>query len=501
MADSNGAFPELTIDVGQSAQYNTSQPISTLEQAVEGTLREVLAWRPRTTDPKGFLAALNQAFTEQEVDGHSTWAWTPRSYSVQADMGAVTGAQASIYARARAALDQSVPLIEGLRPLRADADDEDVEAIRALVQSQLTELIDELGVVGGPRQDRIKGLFNTLLGNKTPADPDDVHGLLGLMRDRFGLERQRVNTVEEEQNLTNFRIIVDHVIGLKRSWKTLKHYFDRDGTDVFLGTQLVLLSRSLDVIAESVRELYFKLDSVWLGAAERQTVTLKSGLTIAELLSWVERFAGEEAPRIIREAGKDGVVALQPTLEKLQNLVQSAWDESKGAGNNPQAGFHRERIQIGLEEMTLHLREAAKLASQIRREPAPMITAVFPDHAYVNDKVWLTVNGRYFQDGAKVQLRKVSVTDPSKNLEIKAAHVTVVSDTQICANFDLTGAKSGTWQVVITNPDGSENEPKNNTFTIEEPPNDDDKPAPEPFQVEMIEVITVTGAKLDNDVV
>jgi hypothetical protein len=449
MSDSNGAFPELTIDVGQTAQYNTARPISTLEQIVEGSLREVLAWRPRTTDVKGFAAALKQAFTEEEVDGRSRWKWTPRSYSVQADMGAVTGAQASIYARARAALDQSVPLIEGLYPLRADADDEDMEAIRALVESQLTELTDELGVVGGPRILRVEGLFDTLLGQNFGSDePDDAEGLLGVMRERFGLERPQVNTITEEQNLTNFRIIVDHAIGLKRSWNTLKHYFDRRGTDVFLGTQLVLLSRSLGVIAESVQELYFKMDSVWLGEAERQTVVLNSRLTIAELLSWVERFASEEAPRIIREAGKDGVIAFQPTLRQLRNLVQRALEQSREDANNPQAGFHHERVRKGLGELKLHLDEAVRLTGQIRREPDPEVTAVDPETALVDSLVRLKVYGQQFQEGAGVKLHKES------NSPIKGTEVVVVGENIVIASFDLKDAALGQWAVEVCNPDG-----------------------------------------------
>ena len=84
---------------------------------------------------------------------------------------------------------------------------------------------------------------------------------------------------------------------MRRSWHNLRHFFDHKHSDVFLGTQLVLLSRALGVVAELVQELYFVMDSVFLGAAERQTVRLRTGLTIAELFGWVERFATEEALR------------------------------------------------------------------------------------------------------------------------------------------------------------------------------------------------------------
>ena len=60
----------------------------------------MLNWRSAgfNGDAKGFVAALNQSFTLTRVQGHTEFTWTPRSYSsVQTGLGALTGAQASIY--------------------------------------------------------------------------------------------------------------------------------------------------------------------------------------------------------------------------------------------------------------------------------------------------------------------------------------------------------------------------------------------------------------------
>lgn len=445
------AFPELTIDVGRLAGRSGTVSASPLGQTVENALREVLAWRPKTSDPKGFLAALNQSFTVQDVEGHTEWSWTPRSYSVQADMGAVTGAQASIYARARAALDQSVPLLEGLYPLRADADTQDVEAIRAVVQAEMTELINELGAVGGPRLHRVDGLFDSLLGDDPiENDPEKVAGLLGALRKQFGLTRERVNTIDEEQNLTNNLIVVEHVISLRQSWQTQRHFFNRKGSDVFLGTQLVLLSRALGVVAESVQETYLLMDSVWLSAAERQVVQLDSGLTIAELLDWVERFASEEALQIIREAGKDGVIAFRPTVKRLVDLVEQAWRQSKNQENNSQAGFHHVRVRTALEELTLHLREAFKLTNQIKRLPPPKVFMFEPEQSLRGEMVRLVVDGENFQPGASLYLTEWG----EGKGKIQAKRINIVGPTEIKAHFDLNNVMSNKWAVVVKNPDG-----------------------------------------------
>ncbi|MFZ4656174.1 MAG: hypothetical protein ACOYNY_04135 [Caldilineaceae bacterium] len=455
MASNNGVFPELTIEVGpsttRSAGATTASPLA---QTVENALREVLAWRPRSSDAKGFVAALNQAFTGNEVDGHMEFTWTPRSYAVQADMGEVTGAQASIHARARHALEHTVPLLEGLTPLRADADAEDSEAARSLVISQLTELVNELGQPGGPRLDRVDGLFSMLLGDGNYHDnPEAVEGLFGLLRDRFGLRRDQVNNVPEEQNLTNLFIGIDHTLALRQSWKTVHHFFNREGSDVFLGTQLVLFSRAFNTVADSVQELYFVFDSLFLGAAERQTVKLRLGnrlITIAELFSWVERFVTEEAPQIIRDAGKDGVIAFRPTVVKLKELVDAAVALSGKPGNNSQAGFHHPRAHTALLEVAAHMNEVLTLTTQIQRQPAPKVFFVNTNPVPARNGQRLTISGKGFQRDATVHLDEWG---KNQHTQIPGTEVVFIDETVLHATFDFSNCEKSDWVVVVTNPD------------------------------------------------
>ena len=100
------------------------------------------------------------------------------------------GAQASIYQRAKVALDQSLPLLDGLYSLLPDSDPEDTGAIRAIIRFELSELVSELGVEGGPRVQRVDELFASLLGDDPDlTDPEQVGGQLNLLRERLGLER------------------------------------------------------------------------------------------------------------------------------------------------------------------------------------------------------------------------------------------------------------------------------------------------------------------------
>jgi hypothetical protein len=412
-------FPFLTEEVDLGGGAGPAQPpagVGAVGQTVERALRDVLGWRPRASDPKGFQAALQHAFTTEEMAGHTETRWNPRSYSVeiQADLGAVTGAQASLYTRAKSTIDRTLPLVDGLQPLRVDFDPENVNAIRAIVRTQLTELVAELGVEGGPRVQRVDQLFGFLLGDQpfddldVLRDPGEVEGNLGVLRDRLGLERRRINTIEEEQNFTNFLIVVDDVVSLAESWDAQRASFDRQSAvEPFLGTQLVLVSRDLEVIAESVREVEFAMNSVFLGPAERQTLELRfppapagtgqrSGVPtaagappmfVSELLTWVERFATEEGRQLIDEGGRQGVVAFRPTLQLLQALVQAAGVQDPG---RMPAAYRRQRVQRAIRELADQLASAAERVALIRPpvddgtddqttpRPAPTITVQPP---------------------------------------------------------------------------------------------------------------------------
>jgi hypothetical protein len=309
-----------------------------LGQLAEGASRDVLNWRPKD-DPKAFQAALVQSFSLRDFEGHTEWKWTPRSYTVQTDLGAVTGAQASIYTRAKMALDQAVPLLEGLSPLRRDVLDEDLQSMCAVVKSELTQLVNEFGVLGGPRVQRIDELFRLLLGDGLVTDPQAIPASseLGILGNRFGMEEGRVNTIDDEQDLTNYLILVDYVISLRQSWNAQRRYFDgTPNVQPFLGTQLVILSRDLEVVAESVHDVGFAMDTVFMGPAERSALRLdftsiqRPPMFVADLLDWVDRFASSEGPTLIQSSGKDGVNAFKPVVADLARHVRSALTTSYG---------------------------------------------------------------------------------------------------------------------------------------------------------------------------
>jgi hypothetical protein len=420
------SYPVLTQDFSPANLPSATTPgpaapvsgTSPLGLMADKAIREVLSWRTKSDDPKGFAGALNQAFALKDVEGHTEWNWTPRSYTVQTDMGAITGAQASIYARAKVALDQSMPLLDGLYPLLPVVEQEDLATVQAVVRTQFTALVNEFGVVGGPRVPRVDELFELLIGHHEPpsdasspkqVDPFSPENIektssLGLVRERFGLRRRYVTTVDDEQNLTNFLILVDYVRGLEESWEQYKKYFIRtvEGLterEPFFGTQLVLMSRALEVVAQGVQDAYYTMDSVFMGDPERQTAQLvfsnvsydilvkrndpteatktfpigTSGLFVAELLDWVYRAASEELPGLLQDAGKDGIESFKRVTDRLRKFVRAAIPSHRVVGGveigqhapGLPPGYFTPRVKQALKLLADGLDEAYFLASEI----------------------------------------------------------------------------------------------------------------------------------------
>ena len=65
--------------------------------------------------------------------------------------------------------------------------------------------------------------------------------------------------------------------------------------------------------------------TVFFGPEERAVTEIEldkgARITVAELLEWVEQFAGVEAPQLIEDSGKDGVAAVKDTLNVLRGLI------------------------------------------------------------------------------------------------------------------------------------------------------------------------------------
>ena len=363
-----------------------------LGPVVTKALQDVLGWKINAGDSKGFVNALNQSFELTQFEGTVQSKWTPRSSAVQTDLsGGISGAQASLYTMAKTILDQTLPLLESLHPLKPDADAEYVEVLRQLARSQLTELVTELGMLGGPRVVRVNQYFRMLTGARIHTDdreqdddeiiitdPDQIGGTLGGLRDEMGLRAigthdkpSYVNNVDDEHDVTDFRVIVGYVNAMLGNWiHNIQFFMTMESP--FLGTQLVWISRQLGVVNESVEEVRFVLDSVFVGPAERETLWLTKltdrdgrrlpDITLEALLSWIQSFVTSEGPDIIQAGGKFAIGEdFQHMVRQLHRYAHALVHSAEHSHN----AFGTERVVVALQKLARQLYELYRMARSV----------------------------------------------------------------------------------------------------------------------------------------
>lgn len=263
-----------------------------------------------------------------------------------------------------------LPLLDGLCAFLPAREPKDLDSVRNMVKSLFTQLVNDFGIEGGPRIPRVDQLFRLLLGYPVPTNPEgaDHESQLGILRQRFNLKREFITTIADEQNLTNYLIVVDYLIGLNNSWINEKKYFAHSGTTAqpYFGTQVVLLSRSLDAVAQAVKDVCFAMDSEFLGAPMRQTILLdftsispESSLFVAELLDWVERAASDELPRQLQNSGKDAIGTMKHVVGDLHRFVRAALIPQQPPTGLPE-GYLTPRVQGALRLLAESLEETLR---------------------------------------------------------------------------------------------------------------------------------------------
>jgi hypothetical protein len=368
-----------------------------LGQIAARAIGDALGWKPNASDAKGFVGALTQSFSLTEVEGHVESKWNQRTYTVQSDLaGVISGAQASLYARAKVAQDNCLPLLDSLYPLDPTADTEYVKALREMAKSQIAEIVKQFGAVP-PSILRVNTYFKILMGTqqlrfddepRVEADPDKIKGTLGSLRDTYGIyflrngrDNQFSNSVQDEQDVTNFRMISDYMTSLLQSWLANGKYFLLSPTRLpaFLGTQLVLISRQLGVIAETVNEVRFALDSVFIGPNERQTLLVEfdddrelPAMYLEDVLTEIESSVTDELPRLIQDGGRIAITNnLLPVVQTLMNMIQGAKDPS-----NLDAlpdGFSTARVRHALDDLSDQLTQLFTQGQQVGMQiPEPL---------------------------------------------------------------------------------------------------------------------------------
>jgi hypothetical protein len=122
------------------------------------------------------------------------------------------------------------PFLKTVYSLDTETPQRDVAALKQTIEWDLGKLLEDLGRPGGPSHSTVCQCFKNLLGQelstdsntRIEADVDRVVGSLGKLRDVCGLGFGRfVVTIDDERNVTNFRIVVDYIASLRGAGSTI----------------------------------------------------------------------------------------------------------------------------------------------------------------------------------------------------------------------------------------------------------------------------------------
>jgi hypothetical protein len=376
----------VTEQIGAAAGA-TASTTGAPSAVIERQLRNILGWTPKPADTYGLVRALEKSFSAREDRGVTRWYYTPRGTAIPLEAAEITGAQGSLYLRAKGAVDDMLTILDGLEPMREEAADEDaVEGIRTIVQYTLSQIVDEIGRDGGPTVPLVDSLFDQLLGtDETKTKEDEVDGDVGRLRDRFYFDRDFISTLADETNFTKFLTLVDSAVSLRGSWIAQRDFFVGTSGKPFFGPQLSKLRRVLETIGQNAEEVFVALDTVGIDQTERESL-VRDSLFLQPTLDWVQGYVTEAAPRLVEQAGVDGAKSLLPNLAAMADAVDKfipPVDAFPTLYNTPLVFATLQSLQRGLVE-------AAKIVEQLgvgpgahaitlKTEVVPPVTVPPPD--------------------------------------------------------------------------------------------------------------------------
>ncbi|MDQ3654924.1 MAG: hypothetical protein M3457_07590 [Chloroflexota bacterium] len=348
-----------------------------LDQIFNDAMFRVLGQRVRPDQPRDLRTAFDRVFVEKDVDGRSEveYRGTSGTATLPIEGGSVTsGRQAVIYRRAHAELDV---VRQALAELEADNDDDqdEFEAVRAVVDRKLIELVGALGKEVRPPIKRVDAVFALLIGPEGTSSEGSSLATLGelvgftdsdqLIDDLVGFNANGNDnlkgggdiTRDDDRMSTRYLEVALYVTGLRSNWLQLKNQFGQPASSIPLGTQLDLLARLLDRLGEETDDLDVALTMSDVDSAQREFVVISKQpeTTLAELMDWLSEFS---------VTGKSfdsgpGIDAVRQTATAIHALVKAALKLATGPQGNA-SELRSRRVKSALVQLSSILAQVEK---------------------------------------------------------------------------------------------------------------------------------------------
>lgn len=395
----------------------TSSSASSLERQVDSAIAQAL----RKTPGRGatnFIKALDAAYPRSK--GGKTATASSRSQAVLynsdengkgSSLGELSTRQLALHRQTSIIAADGLKILEELQPFVPDADNDRVEALRSLIQSQITLLVEEFGRADEPRSARVESAFKSLREYVS----------------EFGKQAQLndpmlVAIPDDENQTTKFELLRSYTKSISQAWANY-YRAEKSSGSYSLSEKIDRARVLLPIVSQATTDFSDALESVGLSESERRsraslfstlnvdaikavdatgdmdtsstrisvirnnvlielpvpgetaTVTEKipigrwlPDITVSDLIDWLDRFSNMEAPSALESTyGIDFVTdqsdRLFWTIAAIVAHLNTTSSFSQGSKSMLEQILSNERVRWSLDNLLSQLQALANLAT------------------------------------------------------------------------------------------------------------------------------------------
>jgi len=375
----------------------TSSNASSLERQVDSAIAQAL----RKTPGRGatnFIKALDAAYPRSKSGKAATVSSRSQVVLYNADendksngLGELSTRQLALHRQTSIIAADALKILEELQPFVPDSDNDRVEALRSLIQSQITLLVEEFGRADEPRSARVESAFKSLREYVS----------------EFGKQAQLndpmlVAILDDENQTTKFELLSSYTKSISQAWAN--YYRAEKSSKIYSLSEKVDRARVLlPIVSQATIDFSDALESVGLSESERRSrASLFSTLnvdavpmdevrkvssprepvrvertpigkwlpdiTVSDLIDWLDRFSNMEAPSALESTyGIDFVTdqahRLFMTTAAIVAHLKTTSTFSQGGKSMLEQILSNERVSWSLDNLLSQLQALADLAA------------------------------------------------------------------------------------------------------------------------------------------
>jgi hypothetical protein len=387
----------------------TSSSASSLERQVDSAIAQAL----RKTPGRGatnFIKALNAAYPPSKSGQTTTVASRSQVLFYNSDengksggLGALSTRQLALHRQTSIVTADALKILEELHPFTPDADNDRVEALRSLIQSQITLLVEEFGRADEPRAARVESALKSL------REYVSEFGKQAQLHDSM-----LVAILDDENQTTKFELLSSYTKAIGQAWA---NYYQpgKANKPSSLSEKVDRAKVLLPIVSQATIDFSDALESVGLSESERrsraslfsslnvdvirETPSTRSStgtegvsaavrvpretvrvtertpigkwlpdMTVSDLIDWLDRFSNMEAPSALESTyGIDFVTdqahRLFMTIAAIVAHLKTTSSFGQGSKAMLEQILSNERVSWSLDNLLSQLQALADLAT------------------------------------------------------------------------------------------------------------------------------------------